>query len=148
MTREDLQWPLMANNITRADLDAAIELLRQDDPILTHSKNVQAFEQEWSEWLGVKHSIFVNSGASANLLTIAALKYTRGLGEIIVPPLGWVSDIASVIQCGFEPIFADIDSRTLGMDTDQILREITPNTKAVLLIHVLGYNALTQQLLD
>ena len=148
MSHEDLQWPLMANNITRDDLDAAIELLRQDDPILTHSKNVQAFEREWSEWLGVKHSVFVNSGASANLLTMSALKYTRGLGEVIVPPLGWVSDIASVLQCGFEPIFVDIDSRSLGMDTEQVLREITPNTKAVLLIHVLGYNALTQQLID
>ena len=68
------------------------------------------FEEEWSEWLGVKYSVFVNSGSSANMLTFAALKlkFPEG-GEVIVPPLTWVSDIASVLQLGFKPIFVDID---------------------------------------
>ncbi|MEI8064260.1 MAG: aminotransferase class I/II-fold pyridoxal phosphate-dependent enzyme, partial [Verrucomicrobiota bacterium] len=138
----------MANNIARTDLDAVIELLRQDDPILTHGKNVREFEREWSDWLGVKHSVMLNSGASANLLTITALRETRGLGEIIVPPLTWVSDIASVLQCGFTPVFVDINPHTLGMDDEQVLRKLTGDTKAVFLTHVLGYNALTQRLLD
>ena len=51
---------------------------RQDDPILTQSRNVRAFEDEWSDWLGVKHSVFVNSGSSANLVTLAALKELYG----------------------------------------------------------------------
>jgi CDP-4-dehydro-6-deoxyglucose reductase, E1 len=144
----DLNWPLMENNITRADLDMVIEYLLQDDPILTHSKQTQAFEQEWSDWLGVKYSVFVNSGASANLLTVTTLHETRGLGEIIVSPLTWVSDIASVIQCGFKPVFVDIDRRTLGMDNDQILTKITRETKGVFITHILGYNALNQGLLD
>jgi len=71
-----------------------------------------------------------------------------GLGEIIVPTLTWVSDIASVIQCGLRPVFVDINPRTLGMDNEQVLGKITPQTKAVFLTHVLGYNALTQRLLD
>ena len=79
-------------------------------------RNVRAFEEEWSEWLGVKHSVFVNSGSSANLVTLAALRETAGLGEVIVPPLTWVSDIAAVLQNGFTPVFVDIDRRTLGMD--------------------------------
>ena len=145
----NLDWPLMKNNITRADLDAVIEFLRQDDiPILTQSQQVQAFEEEWSAWLGVRYSVFVNSGASANLLTITALREMYGLGEIIVPTLTWVSDIASVIQCGLRPVFVDINPRTLGMDNEQVLGKITPQTKAVFLTHVLGYNALTQRLLD
>ena len=110
----------MHNNITRADLDQLITYLSQDNPILTHSRQVVAFEEEWSAWLGVKHSVFVNSGASANLLTMTALKETYGTGEIIVPPLTWVSDIASVIQCGFTPVFVDIDRKTLNMDASQI----------------------------
>ena len=69
-----LNLSLMQNNITRDDLDAVIKHLQQDDPILTQSKNVQAFEEEWSEWLGVKYSVFVNSGSSANQLTLAALR--------------------------------------------------------------------------
>src|SRR5579885_2720753 len=78
---KSLDWPLMSNNITRDDLDCLIEFLKQDDPILTQSKNVVAFEREWSDWLGVKHSVFLNSGASANLLTITALRETYGVGE-------------------------------------------------------------------
>ena len=138
----------MKNNISRADLAGVIDFLRQDDPVLTQSNQVQEFEREWSAWLGVKHSVFVNSGSSANLLTIAALREHYGLGEIIVPTLTWVSDIASVIQCGFKPVFVDIDRRTLGMDNAQVVRKITPQTKAVFLTHVLGYNALSQSLLD
>src|SRR5688572_16637744 len=87
-----LDWPLMHNNITRADLDAVIDFLRQDNPILTQSQQVRLFEQEWSQWLGVKHSVFVNSGSSANLLTMSALLETFGPGEVIVPTLTWVSD--------------------------------------------------------
>ena len=143
-----LDWPLMQNNITRADLDALIDYLRQESPMLTQSRQVRLFEQEWSAWLGVKHSVFVNSGASANLLTMTALRETFGLGEVIVPTLTWVSDIASVIQCGFKPVFVDINPRTLGMDDQQVLARLTPQTRAVFLTHVLGYNGLTQRLLD
>ncbi len=145
---EDLNWPLMRNNINRADLEVVIDYLKQDDPILTQSANVRAFEQEWSDWLGVKYSVLVNSGSSANLLTLAALRYTYGLGEIITPTLTWVSDVAAVLQCGFTPVFVDINPRTLGMDLDQVLQKITPQTKAVFLTHILGYNALDQRLLD
>ena len=138
------KWPLMSNNITRADLDSLMGFLREGDPILTQSRQVEAFEREWSEWLGVKHSVFVNSGASANLITIAAIKHTFGVGEVIVPTLTWISDIASVLHCGMKPVFVDIDPRTLGMDLDQVLKKITPETKAVFLTHVLGYNAMTE----
>jgi len=148
ITQTNLNLPLMKNNITRTDLDAVIAYLSQDDPPLTHSKQTLAFEREWSEWLGVKYSVFVNSGASANLLTMAALKETFGPGEVIVPPLTWVSDIAAVLQNGFAPIFVDIDRRTLGMNTAQVLAKLNPNTRAVFITHILGYNAITQQLLD
>jgi len=145
---KDLDWPLMKNNISRADLDRLIEFLQQNDPMLTQSGQVQAFEQEWSNWLGVKHSVFVNSGSSANLLTMSVLRETCGPGEIIVPTLTWVSDIASVLQCGFTPIFVDINPRTLGMDNHEVVEKITPETRAVFLTHVLGYNALSQRLID
>jgi len=135
-------WPLMQNNITRTDLDAVIAFLGKDNPILTQSQQVLAFEREWAEWLGVKHCVFVNSGSSANLITMAALRENFGPGEVIVPTLTWVSDIASVLQCGFDPVFVDIDPRTLGMDLDQVLRSITPKTRAVFLTHILGYDAL------
>jgi len=146
--KKNLDWPLMRNNISRADLAAVIDFLKQEEPILTQSKQVEAFEREWSAWLGAKYGVFVNSGSSANLITISALREAFGLGEIIVPTLTWASDIASVIQCGFKPVFVDINPRTLGMDIDQVIQKITPKTRAVFLTHVLGYNALNQRLLD
>lgn len=144
-----MQFPLMRNNILREDLDAVIAHLQQDDPILTNGPQVKAFEAEWSQWLGVKYSVFVNSGASSNLLSMAVLKirHPEG-GEVIVPPLAWVSDVATVLQNGFTPVFADIDPRTLSMDTQAILDQITPHTRAVFLTHVQGFDGLTDRLLQ
>lgn len=138
----------MRNNILPSDAKAVADFLQPEVPILTQSSQVEAFEREWSHWLGVDFSVFVNSGSSANLLTIAALREVYGFGEVIVPTLTWVSDIASVIQCGFKPVFVDIDPRTLGMNTREVLEKLTPQTKAVFLTHVLGYNALDRHLLD
>ncbi len=142
-------FPLMRNNIIREDLDKVIDYLKSDDPILTNGKKCAEFEKKWSDWLGVKYSVFVSSGSAANLISMTLLKllYPKG-GEIIVPPLTWVSDIASVIQAGFEPVFCDINNRTLGMDTEEIINKTTENTVAVFLTHVQGFNALTDQLID
>ena len=144
-----MKFPLMRNNILREDLDAVIEHLKQDDPILTHGANVRAFEEEWSNWLGVKYSVFVNSGASANLLTMAILKIRHpDGGEVIVPPLTWISDIASVLQNGFTPVFVDIDPQSLAMDSKQVLAKINAKTRAVFLTHVQGFDGLTDELIS
>jgi CDP-6-deoxy-D-xylo-4-hexulose-3-dehydrase len=144
-----LNWPLMRENITAEDAAAVRAFLSGDQlPILTQSKQVADFERQWSQWLGVRHSVMVNSGSAANLLTLAALRWAEGPGEIIVPPLTWVSDIAAVLQNGFEPVFVDIDPRTLGMDNRQVLDKLNSNTRAVFITHVLGYNALSRDLLD
>ena len=90
--------PLMHNNFTKSDMIAARKLFKGKNIILTQSKKVQEFERKWSKWLGVKYSIFVNSGSSANLLTMAALRILYKKNEIIVPTLTWVSDINSIIQ--------------------------------------------------
>jgi CDP-4-dehydro-6-deoxyglucose reductase, E1 len=139
--------PLMEDNITREDVDVLIEFL-QGMPRLTQSNNVQAFEREWSEWLGARYSVFVNSGASANLITMAALKHLYGPGEIIVPTLTWVSDIASVIQNGFTPVFVDINPRNLGMNDEQVIAKLSDATKAVFVTYVQGFNCLSDRLLD
>src|SRR5512136_641589 len=118
-----INWPLMENNITGEDLDVLIDFLKKR-PRLTQSENVLAFEREWSEWLGVKYSVYVNSGASANLITMALLKHRYGGGEIIVPTLTWVSDIASVLQNGFTPVFVDINPMNLCMDVDQVIHKM------------------------
>ena len=141
-----LNWPLMKDNITREDLDILIAFLKKT-PRLTQSRNVLSFEKEWSEWLGVRYSVFVNSGASANLITMAALKHFYGNGEIVVPTLTWVSDIASVIQNGFEPVFVDINPKNLCMDDAQVISRLNNKTRGVFITHVQGFNGLTERLL-
>jgi len=140
--------PLMENNITKEDISILIDFL-ETNPRLTQSDKVIEFEKNWSEWLGVKYSVFVNSGSSANLLSMSALKELYGEGgEVIVPPLTWVSDIASVIQTGFTPKFVDINFSNLAMDTDLIIESLTDNTRCVFLTHIQGFNGLTDKLLS
>lgn len=139
--------PLMENNIVRQDLDAVIEFLK-GNPILTNSKKCRDFEEAWSAWLGVKYSVFVNSGASANILTMAMLHEKFGKGDIITPPLTWISDIVAVTKAGFNPVFVDINRHNLCMNDEQIIESLTPSTKAVFLTHVLGFNGLTDRLLS
>lgn len=139
---------LMENNITIKDVDTVINFLRKNKlRIFTQSKKVDKFEKNWSKWLGVKYSVFVNSGSSANLLTLQAVKILYGTGEVIVPPLTWISDIASVIQNGFKPIFADINPRTLCMDENEIFKKISNKTKAVFITHAQGFNGLSEKLI-
>ncbi len=136
------KWPLAKNQFAREDLDAAIGLLKQEDPQLTNGLNVREFEAEFSSWLGVKHSVFVNSGASANLLTMHLLKQKYGPGSVIVPALTWSSDVMSVMHAGLEPRFVDVDRRTLGMDfyeMNELLKTESP--LALFPTHCMGYSA-------
>ena len=65
---------LMENNITRSDMISVRKFISQKNIILTQSKKVKQFEEKWSKWLGVKYSVYVNSGSSANFISISALK--------------------------------------------------------------------------
>jgi CDP-6-deoxy-D-xylo-4-hexulose-3-dehydrase len=138
----------MENNILSEDINCVIKFLKhKKNIVLTQSEKVNEFENKWSKWLGVKYSVFVNSGSSANLLTLLALKILYGDGEIILPTLTWISDVASVIQNNFKPVFVDINPRTLCMDENEIIRKITKKTKAVFVTHAQGFNGLTKKLL-
>ena len=114
--------PLMSDNISREDVNSVINFLNQDPiPRLTNGPKVVELEQKWSEWLGVKHSVFVNSGSSANELTMLALRhmFPEG-GEIIVPPLTWISDINAVLFSGFDPVFTDINLKNLSFYINEL----------------------------
>ena len=139
---------LMHDNFTKSDVSAAINLLKKRKIILTQSKNVKLFEQKWSKWLGVKYSVFVNSGSSANLLTLSILKILYGKGEIILPTLTWVSDINSVLQNNLKPVFVDINPKNLCMSENEIFKKVNKNTLAVFITHVQGFNGLSSKLLS
>ena len=138
----------MFNNIELQDLKKVKIFLNKENIILTQSKKVLEFEKKWSKLLGVKYSIFVNSGSSANYLTMLALKIIHGeKGEVIVPSLTWISDIVSVINNGFKPVFVDINLDNLCMDETHLLKSLTKKTKAVFITHAQGFNGLSENLL-
>ena len=141
----------MNNNYTNKDIGAVKKFLKNRDVILTQSKKVQEFEKRWSKWLGVKYSTFVNSGSSANFITISILKAlnkNKKKNEIIVPSLTWVSDINSVIMNGFKPVFVDIDLDSLSMSSDEVIKRINKKTLAVFITHAQGFNGLSNKLLS
>jgi CDP-6-deoxy-D-xylo-4-hexulose-3-dehydrase len=141
--------PLMDDNIDKKDLQCVIDFLSQDRiPKLTNGPQVIEFENKWGEWLGTKYNLFVNSGASANELTMLALAHIYGEGEIIVPPLTWISDVASVLFAGHKLVFVDVNFQNLSFDLDKLKAAITHNTKAIFLTHVLGINALSDELIE
>ena len=139
--------PLMHNNITKKDFDVVIKFLKKQ-PILTQNKKVEEFERLWSKWLGVKYSVFVNSGSSANFITLSALKQFTKKKEIITPTLTWPSDVMAVLNNNFKPNFVDIDIETLSMNSKEIIKKINSKTAAVFITHAQGFNGLTAKLLD
>ena len=144
-----INHPLMKNNFTRSDMNAVSKVIKKKNLVLTQSKNVKLFESKWSKWLGVKYSTFVNSGSSANFITLAILKYlnkNKNKNEVIVPSLTWISDISSVIMNGFKPVFVDINFENLSMDTNQTIKKISKKTLAVFITHTLGFNGLDDKL--
>tara|TARA_R110002020_G_scaffold76558_1_gene193910 strand:+ start:15929 stop:17098 length:1170 start_codon:yes stop_codon:yes gene_type:complete len=148
MVASNFSWPLMNDNITPSDKQVLIDFLKEPGVRLTNGPKVREFEALWSEWLGVKYSVMVGSGAAANYVTTSIVRELKGeKGEIIVPTIGWVSDISSVINTGFVPVFVDVGIETMAIGVEGIARAINDNTKAIVLVHALGFNGLSDELI-
>jgi CDP-6-deoxy-D-xylo-4-hexulose-3-dehydrase len=147
---KNFKHPLMESNFTKSDINLVIKLLKKKNVILTQSTNVLKFEKTWSKWLGVKYSVFVNSGSSANLLSIAILKILdkKKKRNIILPALTWSSDVASVIQNNLRPVFVDINLNNLSMNLTEAKKKIDKKTLAVFITHAQGFNALTKNFIN
>lgn len=104
-------------------------------------ENVYKFENAFAKMFGVKYAHMVNSGSSANLVLIAALKKYFGWedgDEIIVSPVGFPTTISTIVQNGLKPVFIDIEYDTLNFDVTKIEEKITPRTKGIFVSPVLG----------
>jgi len=143
----EFKWPLINDNITQSDRQVLADFCLNGKRF-TNGEKVKEFEQVWSDWLGVKRSVMVNSGASANFISIAMVKELKGEGEVIVPPIGWVSDISSVVQLGMTPVFVDVSLEDFNITVENIKAAITDKTKAIVLVHTLGFNAINNELIN
>lgn len=105
------------------------------------SKEVAKYEEEFAKKFGVKYAIMTNSGSSANLLMIAALCYSGKLSEgdeVIVPAVSWSTTFFPLAQYGLKLKFIDIDYTTLNASIEEIRTAITPNTKMIMCVNLLG----------
>ena len=140
------KWPLINDNITQRDKEILSDFILNSNRF-TNGPKVKEFEKIWSDWLGVKHSVMVNSGASGNFISVAMVKELKGVGEVIVPPIGWVSDISSVTQLGMTPVFVDVSLSNFNITAENIKAAITENTKAIVLVHALGFPAVNDEII-
>ena len=112
---------LVEDTIDNNDIDVLADWLKTY-PRLTKGPLTLEFEQKWSDWIGCKYSLFVNSGSSANLIALAALKlggYLKGNTNVVVPGLSWATDLSPVIQLGLTPILCDINLENLSVDIEE-----------------------------
>ena len=140
-------WQLMSNNILQEDKKALINFIKSTSKF-TNGIKVKEFEKKWSKWLGVKYSTFVNSGSSANLISIHVLKeLKKNKTEVILPAFTWNSDVISVLNAGFKPVFVDIKLKNLALDEEQVKKKINKKTAAIFLTHAMGFPGISSNFL-
>ena len=131
---------LVKDTIDNKDIDRLVDWLKTY-PRLSKGPITLEFENKFSNWLGTKYSVFVNSGSSANLLMLSTLKQGNYLknNKIVVPSTALATDLAPVIQLGLEPILCDSNMEDLSADLEhleKIFQEESPS--ALMFVSVLG----------
>lgn len=134
------KYPLATSSWDEKEKNAAKSVI--ESGFCTMGEKVKIFEQKFAEFVGSKYAIFSNSGSSANLLAISALLYRKGKeynsdAEIIVPAVSWSTTFYPIHQCGFKMIFIDVD-KSLNINCSEIYNAITPKTKAIFAVNLLG----------
>jgi CDP-6-deoxy-D-xylo-4-hexulose-3-dehydrase len=141
---------LINDTINTSDIEKLIKWLKTN-PKLTKGDLTVEFEKKWSQWLGRKYSIFVNSGSSANLAMIYALMLSNRLTnkKIIVPSVSWTTTVTPLIHLGLEPILCECDKDTLGIDVDHLKKLIEEHKpSALMLVHILAFPCKMNEILQ
>src|SRR3990172_4612110 len=111
---------------------------------VTIGEKVRRFEEMFARYIGVRHAVMVNSGSSANLLALSvlvnplALQPLRPGDEVITPAVTWATTVFPIINVGAVPVLVDVDLETFCLDLNEVERAITPRTRAIMPVHLLG----------
>jgi len=137
---------LMEDSFGEDEFKAVMDCLRSGQ--YTQGKLVEEFEQKFAQWNNSKYAVMVNSGSSANLLMAFMLKHKFGLqdgDEVIVPCVTWPTTMYPLIQYNLVPVLCEVD-KGFNLDPDSLNRMISPKTKAVFLVHLLGQPAKIEEI--
>jgi CDP-6-deoxy-D-xylo-4-hexulose-3-dehydrase len=111
---------------------------------VTMGAKVKKFEEAFAQYNGSKHAVMVNSGSSANLLALSVLtnplvpNHIKKGSEIITPAVTWATTVYPIANVGCTPVLVDVDSRTFNVLPEEIEKAVSPSTKAVVPVHLLG----------
>ena len=114
-----------------------IEVLRSGNLNKNCGTKVTEFEKRFADYLGMKHAVMSSSGTAAIHIAMGALNLDPG-SEVITSPITDMGSIMPILLSLCVPVFADLDVKTWEVDADDIERRITPRTKAILAIHLIG----------
>ena len=138
-----IKYPLATATWDSAEYQALQDVISSG--MFTMGQKVAQFEKDFSSYIGSKYVVMVNSGSSANLLMVAALIYTKNPklqlkagDEVIVPAVSWSTTYYPLYQYGLKLKFVDIDLQTLNYDLAQLGAAISPDTKAIMAVNLLG----------
>ena len=137
-------YPMPAN---AEEMEAAMRVLRSGNLTAQRGPEVAEFDQAYAEYNGVKHAVATSNGTTALHIALAAARIGVG-DEVIVPPLTFLASATSVLMNNAIPIFADVEPETLGLDPQAVRAHVTPRTKAIIVVHLNGYPADMDGLLD
>ena len=143
--KENYYYPLSNDNLSKQDLNAGIKVLRSGR--ITMGDKTRIFESNFAKKLNVKYALMVNSGSSANLLATFAscnpLRKNRFKAgdQALIQSLCWPTSLWPLVQAGLKIKFVDIDSNTLNVKAEEIIKKVTKKTKVILLINVLGLSS-------
>ena len=111
---------------------------------VTMGKKVRSFESQFKDYVGQKGALMVNSGSSANLLALSALSSPnfdnriKPGDEVICPAVTWPTSVYPILNVGAKPVLVDVDLNTLNVSPETIEDAITPRTKAIMAVHLMG----------
>lgn len=136
-------WKLQENILENKDKDYLVDFIKTTERF-TQFEKVKSFESSWNNWQQCKFSTFVNSGSSADLVMLDAVKEFYKIqdgAEVLVPTVTWTTNITSVIQTKLSPVFVDINLNDFSFDYEKLEKAITPKTKIILITHLIGIPA-------
>lgn len=128
--------PLSSPDITPADIDAVVEVLRT--PTLSIGPKIEEFERLCAAEAGRRHGIGVSSGTCGLHLALLAAGIGPG-DEVITTPFSFVASANCILFAGAKPVFVDIDPTTLNIDTSRVADAITPRTRAIVGVEAFGH---------
>ena len=142
LIKKKYKYQLLENGFSKEDIEIGKKVLQTRR--ITMAEHTKNFENAFAKKIGVKYALMVNSGSSANLLAVFAAgnllrKNRLKFGdEVLVPVLCWSTSVWPLVQFGLKPKFVDVDIDNLNININDLERQITKKTKAIMLINILG----------